>query len=140
MAEPVRKITRTMGRRRTRRQTGRDSKRRQPPRNKERHRPARQSRNTGPHWPYHRYFQADRSRDEDFPIKKLDKVLFDPRDAVPVEFESDNRLFVVPLEKVLAIFFGRLGARRRGSEGGWLSGGACDLCVNKPSARFLKPK
>jgi chaperonin GroES len=43
-------------------------------------------------------------RDEDFPIKKLDKVLFDPRDAVPVEFESDNRLFVVPLEKVLAIF------------------------------------
>ena len=43
-------------------------------------------------------------RDEDFPIKKLDKVLFDPREAIPVEFESDNRLFVVPLEKVLAIF------------------------------------
>ena len=43
-------------------------------------------------------------RDEDFPIKKLDKVLFDPREAVPVEFESDNRLFVVPLDKVLAIF------------------------------------
>src|SRR6185369_444178 len=43
-------------------------------------------------------------RDEDFPIKQYDKVLFDPRDAVPVEFESDNRLFVVPLDKVLAIF------------------------------------
>lgn len=43
-------------------------------------------------------------RDEDFPIKKLDKVLFDPREAVPVEFEADNRLFVVPLDKVLAIF------------------------------------
>ena len=43
-------------------------------------------------------------RDEDFPLTNLDKVLFDPRDAVPVEFESDNRLFVVPLEKVLAIF------------------------------------
>ena len=43
-------------------------------------------------------------RDEDFPIKKFDKVLFDPRDAVPVEFEADNRLFVVPLDKVLAIF------------------------------------
>jgi chaperonin GroES len=43
-------------------------------------------------------------RDEDFPIKQYDKVLFDPRDAVPVEFEADNRLFVVPLEKVLAIF------------------------------------
>ena len=43
-------------------------------------------------------------RDEDFPIKQYDKVLFDPRDAVPVEFEPDNRLFVVPLDKVLAIF------------------------------------
>jgi chaperonin GroES len=43
-------------------------------------------------------------RDEDFPIRQYDKVLFDPRDAVPVEFESDNRLFVVPLERVLAIF------------------------------------
>jgi chaperonin GroES len=43
-------------------------------------------------------------RDEDFPIRQYDKVLFDPRDAVPVEFEPDNRLFVVPLDKVLAIF------------------------------------
>jgi len=43
-------------------------------------------------------------RDENFPIRQYDKVLFDPRDAIPVEFEADNRLFVVPLEKVLAIF------------------------------------
>jgi chaperonin GroES len=43
-------------------------------------------------------------RDEDFPIRKLDKVLFDPREAIPVEFEPDNRLFVVPLDRVLAIF------------------------------------
>lgn len=43
-------------------------------------------------------------RDEDFPIRQYDRVLFDPRDAVPVEFEADNRLFVVPLDKVLAIF------------------------------------
>ena len=43
-------------------------------------------------------------RDEDFPIRQYDKVLFDPREAVPVEFEPDNRLFVVPLDKVLAIF------------------------------------
>jgi len=43
-------------------------------------------------------------RDEDFSIRQYDKVLFDPRDAVPVEFEADNRLFVVPLDKVLAIF------------------------------------
>ena len=43
-------------------------------------------------------------RDEDFPIRKLDKVLFDPREAIPVEFEADNKLFVVPLDKILAIF------------------------------------
>lgn len=42
--------------------------------------------------------------DEDFPIRQYDKVLFYPREAIPVEFEPDNRLFVVPLDKVLAIF------------------------------------
>ena len=42
--------------------------------------------------------------DPDFPIHQYDKVLFDPREAVPVEFEPDNKLFVVPLDKVLAIF------------------------------------
>jgi chaperonin GroES len=42
--------------------------------------------------------------DEDFTIRKLDKVLFDPREAIPVEFEPDNKLFVVPLDKILAIF------------------------------------
>ncbi len=43
-------------------------------------------------------------RDADFPIREYDKVLFDPRDAIPVEFEADNRLFVVPVERVLGIF------------------------------------
>jgi chaperonin GroES len=43
-------------------------------------------------------------RDEDFPIRQYDKVMFDPREAIPVEFEADNKLFVVPLERVLAIF------------------------------------
>lgn len=42
--------------------------------------------------------------DSDFPIRQYDKVLFDPREAIPVEFEPDNKLFVVPLDKVLAIF------------------------------------
>ena len=42
--------------------------------------------------------------DPDFPIRQYDKVLFDPREAIPVEFEADNKLFVVPLDKVLAIF------------------------------------
>lgn len=43
-------------------------------------------------------------RDEDFPIKKYDKVLFNPSEAIPVDFEPDNVLFVVPIEDVVAVF------------------------------------
>src|SRR6478609_618716 len=43
-------------------------------------------------------------RDEDFPIRKYDKVLFHPKNAIPVDFEADNLLFVVPIEDVVAIF------------------------------------
>ncbi len=43
-------------------------------------------------------------RDEDFPIKKYDKVLFNPKNAIPVDFEPDNVLFVVPIEDVVAVF------------------------------------
>lgn len=42
--------------------------------------------------------------DEDQTIRQYDKVLFDPREAIPVELEHDNRLFVVHIDKVLAIF------------------------------------
>ena len=42
--------------------------------------------------------------EEDFPIRQYDKVLFDPREAIPVELEHDNRLFVVNIDRVLAIF------------------------------------
>ena len=42
--------------------------------------------------------------DEDHTIRQYDKVLFDPREAIPVELEHDNRLFVVSLDRVLAIF------------------------------------
>jgi len=42
--------------------------------------------------------------DEDLTIRQYDKVLFDPREAIPVELEHDNRLFVVALDRVLAIF------------------------------------
>src|SRR3984885_7371804 len=42
--------------------------------------------------------------DDDLPIRQYDKVLFDPREAIPVELEHDNRLFVVALDRVLAIF------------------------------------
>ena len=42
--------------------------------------------------------------DEDQTIRQYDKVLFDPREAIPVELEHDNRLFVVHIDRVLAIF------------------------------------
>jgi chaperonin GroES len=41
---------------------------------------------------------------EDHTIRQYDKVLFDPREAIPVELEHDNRLFVVHIDRVLAIF------------------------------------
>jgi chaperonin GroES len=49
-------------------------------------------------------------RDPDYPIEKYDRVLFNPKNAIPVDFEGDNRLYVVPVEDVVAIF------RRGGSE------------------------
>lgn len=42
--------------------------------------------------------------DEDLTIRNYDKVLFDPREAIPVELEHDNKLFVVHLDRVLAVF------------------------------------
>lgn len=43
-------------------------------------------------------------RDPDFPIRKYDKVLFHPRNAIPVDFEPDNLLFVVPADDIVAVF------------------------------------
>jgi chaperonin GroES len=43
-------------------------------------------------------------RSEDFPIRKYDKVLFHPKNAIPVDFETDNLLFVVPVDDVVAVF------------------------------------
>ena len=43
-------------------------------------------------------------RDEDFPIRKYDKVLFHPKNQIPVDFEPDNLLFVVPIEDIVAVF------------------------------------
>ena len=42
--------------------------------------------------------------DNDFPLKQYDKVLFNPKHAIPVDFEADNQLFVVPVEDVVAVF------------------------------------
>src|SRR5215471_7514639 len=47
---------------------------------------------------------AQVEKDDDYPIKRYDRVLFNPKHAVPVDFEGDNRLFVVPVEDVVAVF------------------------------------
>jgi chaperonin GroES len=47
---------------------------------------------------------AQVNRDDDYPISQYDKVLFNPKNAIPVDFEGDNRLFVVPVEDVVAVF------------------------------------
>ena len=47
---------------------------------------------------------AQVDRDEDYPIRQYDKVLFNPKNAIPVDFEGDNRLFVAPVEDVVAVF------------------------------------
>ena len=44
------------------------------------------------------------AKDEDYPIKQYDRVLFNPKHAIPVDFEGDNRLFVVPIEDIVAVF------------------------------------
>ena len=40
----------------------------------------------------------------EIPLAKYDKVLFNPKGAIPVDFEGDNRLFVVEVENVVAVF------------------------------------
>ena len=40
----------------------------------------------------------------DIPLCKYDKILFNPKGAIPVDFEGDNRLFVVEVENVVAVF------------------------------------
>ncbi len=41
---------------------------------------------------------------EDYPIRQYDRVLFNPKRSIPVDFEGDNRLFVIPVEDVVAVF------------------------------------
>jgi len=47
---------------------------------------------------------AQVDNDDDFPLRQYDKILFHPKDAIPVDFEPDNQLFVVPVEDVVAVF------------------------------------
>lgn len=43
-------------------------------------------------------------QDDNFPLQQYDRVLFNPSHAIPVEFEADNCLYVVPIEDVVAVF------------------------------------
>jgi chaperonin GroES len=47
---------------------------------------------------------AEVEMSSEFPLKQYDKVLFNPKGAIPVDFEGDNRLFVVEVENVVAVF------------------------------------
>lgn len=42
--------------------------------------------------------------DDEFPVSKYDKVLFHPKNAIPVDLEPNNVLFVVPVDDVVAVF------------------------------------
>ncbi len=46
---------------------------------------------------------AQVQRDNDYPLNQYDRVLFNPKHAIPVDFEGDNRLYVVPVEDVVAV-------------------------------------
>jgi chaperonin GroES len=47
---------------------------------------------------------AQVASDVNYPIQQYDKVLFNPKHGIPVDFEGDNRLFVIPVEDVVAVF------------------------------------
>ena len=47
---------------------------------------------------------AQVEHDKDYPLERYDRVLFNPKHAVPVDFEGDNRLYVVPVEDIVAVF------------------------------------
>ncbi len=42
--------------------------------------------------------------DEELPLRQYDKILFHPKNAIPVDLEHDNQLFVVPVEDIVAVF------------------------------------
>lgn len=47
---------------------------------------------------------AEVDNDDNLPLRRYDKVLFNPKNAIPVELEPGNQLYVVPVEDVVAVF------------------------------------
>src|SRR4029450_12228459 len=56
---------------------------------------------------------AQIGNDGDVPLRRCDKILFHPKSAIPVDFEADNQLYVVPVEDIVAVF-----RREQREEGG----------------------
>ncbi len=44
------------------------------------------------------------ANDNDFPVRQYDRVLFNPKNSIPVDFEPGNQLYVVPLDDIVAVF------------------------------------
>jgi chaperonin GroES len=44
------------------------------------------------------------SNDNDFPVRQYDKILFNPKNSIPVDFEPGNQLYVVPVDDIVAVF------------------------------------
>ena len=42
--------------------------------------------------------------DEELPLRQYDKILFHPKNAIPVDLEHDNQLYVVPVDDIVAVF------------------------------------
>ena len=47
---------------------------------------------------------ADIDNDINIPLDVFDKVIVDPSSAIPVDFESGNKLYIVPVEDIVARF------------------------------------
>jgi chaperonin GroES len=47
---------------------------------------------------------AQVAADPDYPVNQYDRVLFNPKHGIPVDLEGDNRLFVIPVEDIVAVF------------------------------------
>ena len=47
---------------------------------------------------------AQIEHDDDVPLRQYDKILFHPKNSIPVDFEPDNQLVVVPVADVVAVF------------------------------------
>jgi chaperonin GroES len=41
--------------------------------------------------------------DPDYPISRYDKVLLNPSGCVPVDLEDGNRLFIIPVDDIVAV-------------------------------------